>query len=50
VLDLGCGSGENFLLLVRRGARVHGVDISEALVTACFLRRHAIRHAVADPR
>ena len=32
VLDLGCGSGENSLLLVRRGARVHGVDISEALI------------------
>jgi 2-polyprenyl-3-methyl-5-hydroxy-6-metoxy-1,4-benzoquinol methylase len=32
VLDLGCGSGESSLLLVRRGARVHGMDISEALI------------------
>jgi len=32
VLDFGCGSGENSLLLARRGARVIGVDISEPLV------------------
>jgi SAM-dependent methyltransferase len=32
VLDFGCGSGENSLLLARRGARVIGVDISEALL------------------
>ena len=33
VLDLGCGSGENSLLLARRGANVIGVDISESLLT-----------------
>jgi len=32
VLDLGCGSGENSLLLARRGATVIGVDISESLL------------------
>jgi ubiquinone/menaquinone biosynthesis C-methylase UbiE len=32
VLDLGCGSGENSLLLARRGAAVIGVDISESLL------------------
>jgi SAM-dependent methyltransferase len=32
VLDLGCGSGENSLLLARRGAKVVGVDISESLL------------------
>jgi SAM-dependent methyltransferase len=32
VLDLGCGSGENSLLLARRGAEVIGVDISESLL------------------
>src|SRR5436190_21141031 len=32
VLDFGCGSGENSLLLARRGAEVIGVDISPALV------------------
>ena len=32
VLDFGCGSGENSLLLPRRHARVIGVDISEALL------------------
>src|ERR1700682_298790 len=32
VLDFGCGSGENCLLLARRGAKVVGVDISESLI------------------
>jgi SAM-dependent methyltransferase len=32
VVDFGCGSGENSLLLARRGAYVIGVDISESLV------------------
>lgn len=32
VLDLGCGAGENSLLLARRGARVIGVDLSDSLV------------------
>lgn len=32
VLDFGCGSGENSLLLAMRGARVVGVDISESLI------------------
>jgi SAM-dependent methyltransferase len=32
VVDFGCGSGENSLLLARRGGRVVGVDISESLL------------------
>jgi ubiquinone/menaquinone biosynthesis C-methylase UbiE len=32
VIDLGCGSGENTLLLARRGARVHATDISPDLL------------------
>jgi SAM-dependent methyltransferase len=32
VLDFGCGTGENSLLLARRGARVIGVDISTSLI------------------
>jgi SAM-dependent methyltransferase len=32
VLDFGCGSGENTVLLCRRGARVVGIDLSEDLV------------------
>lgn len=28
VLDFGCGNGENTILLVRRGANVHSLDIS----------------------
>jgi len=38
VLDLGCGSGENSLLLVRRGANVIGVDISESLLALAAQR------------
>jgi SAM-dependent methyltransferase len=41
VLDFGCGSGENTLLLARRGARVTGVDISGALL-ALAKRRLAV--------
>lgn len=32
VLDLGCGTGENSIVLLRKGARVIGVDISPDLV------------------
>src|SRR5579863_3459343 len=32
VLDLGCGSGENLVALVERGARVTGLDISPELI------------------
>ena len=32
VLDFGCGSGENTLMLARRGASVIGVDISKSLI------------------
>lgn len=41
VLDFGCGSGENCLLLARRGARVIGVDISKSLIRIA-VRRMAI--------
>jgi SAM-dependent methyltransferase len=40
VLDFGCGSGGNSLLLVRRGARVVGVDISEAMIRRSKTRLH----------
>ena len=32
VLDFGCGSGQNSLLLARRGAKVFAMDISESLI------------------
>jgi SAM-dependent methyltransferase len=32
VLDLGCGTGENIIPLIERGARVIGIDISPDLV------------------
>ena len=32
VVDFGCGSGANTVLLVRRGAHVWGIDISEELL------------------
>jgi 2-polyprenyl-3-methyl-5-hydroxy-6-metoxy-1,4-benzoquinol methylase len=38
VLDFGCGSGENTLLLARRGANVLGVDISESLIRVAMKR------------
>jgi SAM-dependent methyltransferase len=46
VLDLGCGSGENSLLLARRGARVFGVDISESLLA--LARRRLAVNGYAD--
>ena len=33
VLDLGCGTGENLIPLLERGARVIGMDISPDLIT-----------------
>jgi ubiquinone/menaquinone biosynthesis C-methylase UbiE len=41
VLDFGCGSGMNSLLLAKRGARVIGVDISASLI-ALALERLAV--------
>jgi SAM-dependent methyltransferase len=32
VLEIGCGDGENTVLLAHRGARVCGVDVSDAMV------------------
>lgn len=32
VLDLGCGNGENTILLANRGAKVSGLDISDSLI------------------
>src|SRR6185295_8169989 len=41
VLDFGCGSGQNSLLLARRGARVVGVDISASLIELARRRLRA---------
>jgi SAM-dependent methyltransferase len=41
VLDCGCGSGENSVLLARRGAHVIATDISEALIRVA-IRRMAV--------
>lgn len=38
ILDFGCGSGENSLLLAHRGAHVIGVDISTALLSLASRR------------
>jgi len=38
ILDYGCGSGENMLVLARRGAHAIGVDISPALLTLASRR------------
>jgi SAM-dependent methyltransferase len=38
VLDLGCGTGENIVPLVERGARVIGIDISPDLIALAHKR------------
>jgi len=40
VLDLGCGTGENTLILALRGANVHALDISQELVDLARKRLH----------
>jgi SAM-dependent methyltransferase len=50
VLDLGCGSGENSLLLARRGAEVIGVDISASLLALAAQRLAANGCATAPVR
>lgn len=44
VVDFGCGTGANSVLIAARGARVYGFDISESLVRMGVerLRQHAI--------
>jgi SAM-dependent methyltransferase len=49
VLDLGCGSGLNSLLLAFRGAHVVGVDISADLLTQA-LTRFEVNAAPQEPR
>jgi ubiquinone/menaquinone biosynthesis C-methylase UbiE len=41
VLDLGCGSGESLVPLIRRGAKVIGIDISPELITIAHQRLNA---------
>jgi SAM-dependent methyltransferase len=47
VLDLGCGTGENIVPLVKRGARVIGMDISPDLIALAERRlKEADSHAI----
>lgn len=46
VLDLGCGTGENLIPLVRRGARVVAIDISPELVE--LARRRLQSYGIAS--
>jgi len=49
VLDLGCGTGEKTVTLVKRGARVIGIDISPDLI--CLARERMRRQCIeADLR
>lgn len=41
ILDLGCGSGKNSILLVNRGATVYGLDISDSLIQIARKRLEA---------
>jgi SAM-dependent methyltransferase len=43
VLDLGCGTGENLIPLVKRGARVIAMDISPELVALAWRRLESYR-------
>lgn len=49
VLDLGCGSGLNSLMLAFRGAHVVGIDISTDLLQQAHTR-FAVNGAPQDPR
>lgn len=49
VLDFGCGTGENIVPLVERGARVIGIDISAELI-ALARQRLALAKLEADVR
>jgi ubiquinone/menaquinone biosynthesis C-methylase UbiE len=48
VLDLGCGTGEDAVLLAERGRTVHAVDVSPEMVRAC--RAKALRRGLDERR
>jgi predicted TPR repeat methyltransferase len=48
VLDAGCGAGLLAVMIAGRGARVTGVDISEALVRHAAERGGGPEYVVAD--
>ncbi|HEY7451726.1 MAG TPA: class I SAM-dependent methyltransferase [Candidatus Limnocylindria bacterium] len=43
VLDAGCGTGENALLLAERGHEVWGIDVSELAIERAMMKTHARR-------
>jgi SAM-dependent methyltransferase len=45
VLEVGCGTGRIVERLVRRGLEVHGIDTSEAMLTAARRRLAGLAHA-----
>lgn len=47
VLDVGCGTGENAILLASRGARVTGVDVSARSIEAARRRAAATAPPIA---
>jgi SAM-dependent methyltransferase len=48
ILDIGCGSGRNSILLVNRGATIYGLDISDSLIQLARkrLEEHGIKERV----
>jgi SAM-dependent methyltransferase len=48
ILDVGCGTGNHTINLVRRGYRVHGVDSSAAMLDTAREKLRALRGSIPD--
>lgn len=47
ILEIGCGTGAHAALLAERGFTIHGVDISEGMLTAAEKRRASVDAGIA---
>lgn len=48
VLDLGCGTGRHDVLLTEQGYHVHGVDMSEQMLTEAERRRSELNPCISE--
>jgi SAM-dependent methyltransferase len=48
ILELGCGTGAHAEHLARAGHRVHGLDISAAMIAGAVARKAMLRPEIAD--